>query len=88
VAPRSATVADTLGWVYHLLGNDEEALRWLDAASRGLPSHAEVQLHAAVVYASLGRLQDAGRALKAAGTLDPSLRERTEFKDVQRKIGP
>ena len=79
-------VADTLGWVHHLLGNDREALPLLDQASRALPGDADVQLRAAVVYAAVGRLQDAGRALESAARADPAIRERSDYKQVRKAL--
>lgn len=87
LARNNPTVADTLGWIYHLTGNDDEALKLLAPASKALPHHAEVQLHAAVVFAATGHLEDAAKALKLATSLDPSLKDRAEARDVEQKIG-
>ena len=86
LAPANAFMSDTLGWIHHLLGNDQEALRLIEPASRVLTENAETQLHAAVIYAALGRLDDAAKALRAAGQLDPSLKMRVEFRDVEQKL--
>jgi hypothetical protein len=43
-------------------------------------------LHAAVIYAALGRLDAATKAWRAAGQLDPALKAHVEFRDVQRKL--
>jgi Flp pilus assembly protein TadD len=61
-------------------------LRLIEPASRVLTDHAESQFHAAVIYAAVGRLDEAGRALRTAGQLDPSLKERAEYRDLQRKL--
>jgi uncharacterized protein (TIGR03790 family) len=86
LAPANASMSDTLGWIHHLLGNDQEALRLIEPASRVLTENAETQLHAAVIYAALGRLDDAAKALRTAGQLDPSLKMRVEFRDVEQKL--
>ena len=86
LAPSNALISDTLGWIHHLLGNDQEALRLIEPASRVLTDNAESQFHAAVIYAALGRLDEAARALRAAGQLDPSLKTRVEYRDLQRKL--
>lgn len=86
LAPANAFMSDTLGWIHHLLGNNQEALRLIEPASRVLSENAESQLHAAVVYAALGRLDSATKALRAAGQLDPALKTHVEFRDVQRKL--
>jgi uncharacterized protein (TIGR03790 family) len=87
IAPRSASMMDTLGWIKHLLGDDQEAVKLLVPAALALSSSADTQLHAAVACAAVGALEDAGKFLKAAEQADPAVRERPEFKDVQRKIG-
>ena len=87
LARTNPTIADTLGWIHHLTGHDDEALKLLAPASRALPRHAEVQLHAAVVFAATGHLEDAAKALKLATSLDPTLKDRAEVRDVERKIG-
>lgn len=83
LAKRDPLVDDTLGWVHHLLGDDQQALRLLEPALRALPASATIQLHAAVVFRAVGRLDDARKALDAAGQLDPSLRETTEFRALE-----
>jgi uncharacterized protein (TIGR03790 family) len=86
LAPRIATFSDTLGWIHHLLGNDQEALRLIEPASRVLTRNAEVQFHVAAIYASSGRLDDAAKALQSASKLDPSMETRADFREVQQKI--
>ena len=87
LAGANPMIDDTLGWIQHLLGDDVQALRLLDRARRALPRSAEVQLHAAVVYAKAGQLQDAAVALALSAKLDPTLAERSEFKQVQQLLG-
>jgi uncharacterized protein (TIGR03790 family) len=69
-------VADTLGWILHLLGDDRAAAPFIDEALAAANSrHAEVLLHAAVVHAAIGQTEKARRELDAAVQLDPSLAE-------------
>jgi tetratricopeptide (TPR) repeat protein len=77
---RDPLIDDTLGWIHHLLGDDQQALRLLEPARRVLPTSATIQFHAALVFRAVGRLDDARKALDAAGQLDPSLRETTDFR--------
>jgi tetratricopeptide (TPR) repeat protein len=83
----SAVVADTVGWIKHLMGDDAGAIKILAPASKILRANADVQLHAAVVYAAMGRIDEAAAALKAAEAADPAVKSRAEFRDVQQKIG-
>jgi uncharacterized protein (TIGR03790 family) len=87
LAPRNAFVADTLGWIRHLVGDDQGAIRLLVPASKALPQNAEVQLHVAIAYTAVGRLDEAAAALKNAERLDPAVKDRPEFKDAMLKIG-
>ena len=68
-----ASIADTLGWIQHLRGNDREALRYLTAAAEGLPQAPEVRLHAATVLLAVGQIELSEAELKEALRLDPSL---------------
>ena len=79
-------VQDTLGWIHHLVGENQEAAKLLSAAARAEPGHAEVQFHAAVVLDLVGRRDEATKALQAAAALDASFKERPEFKELQRKL--
>lgn len=83
----SAIVADTVGWIKHLMGDDAGAIKILAPVAKLLRSNAEVQLHAAVVYAAIGRLDDAAAALKAAEAADPAVKSRPEYRETQQKIG-
>jgi len=82
----SATIADTLAWVQHLLGRDREAASLLAAAVKALPNNAEIRLHSAVVLAAVGVLEPAARELAEAVRLDPSLAASDEVKALQAKL--
>ena len=43
---------DTLGWIQHLLGHEQDALASMRIAVAGAPNSAEVRWHAAVVSAA------------------------------------
>jgi uncharacterized protein (TIGR03790 family) len=87
LAPRNPAVADTVGWIKHLLGDNSGAVKLLQPAAKVLPASAEVQLHAAIVFAALGRFEEAAAALKAAESADPAIKDRPEFAEAQKKIG-
>ena len=87
LANGSALVADTLGWIKHLLGDDTAALPLLERAVKGSPGTLDVQLHVATVYAATGRLQDAAKALAAAKALDPAVEQREDYQAVRKRIG-
>ena len=88
IEPRSAVIADTVGWIRHLLGDNAGAIKMLEPAAKALRGNMDVQLHAAVVYAELGRIQEAQAALRAAEALDVgSAKARPEYQQVLKKIG-
>lgn len=64
-----------------------EAQGLLGPASKALPKNADVQFHAAAVFARTGRLEEAGQALKAADSLDASVKDRAGFQKVRRRLG-
>ena len=76
-------IADTLGWVHHLRGNDAEAVHLLAAAVAGAPRNAEIRLHAATVYAAAGRSADALLHLTMALGLEPSLESHDLVAEVE-----
>jgi uncharacterized protein (TIGR03790 family) len=83
---RSPLVADTLGWVQHLLGRDREASQLLSQAVAGEPRNAELRLHAAVVYAAVGMLDAAARELAEAVKLQPSLEASEDAMALRAKL--
>jgi uncharacterized protein (TIGR03790 family) len=84
--PRNPTIADTVGWIKHLLGDHAGALKLLEPAAKALPENADVQLHVAVVYAASGRIADATAALKRAEEKDPAVKDRPEYQQVMQVI--
>jgi tetratricopeptide (TPR) repeat protein len=80
-------IADTLGWIHHLLGNKEAAARLLAQAAAGARNNAEIQWHAAFAYAAVDDLARARATLEAALTLDPTLADRDDIKELRERIG-
>lgn len=54
-----APFQDTLGWIQYRRGDLEEALSYLEPAAEGLAQDPIVQFHLGMVYAGLGRTEDA-----------------------------
>ena len=69
VAPRSAAVADTLGWLLYQKGTLERAETLLAQASSAAPDNPEIRYHLGLAYAKRGKKEEArreiGRALEA-----------------------
>jgi len=71
-------ILDTLGWIQHLLGKDDDAARSLRMAVSAAPDNVELRWHAAVVFASLEDVAKATSELAAALKIDPKLPDREE----------
>jgi Tfp pilus assembly protein PilF len=84
---RSLEIADTLAWVQHLLGRDKEAAEILGRIVKSAPARAEYRLHAAVVFAAVGKLEEAAVELREALRLDPELEKDAEVKALRAKLG-
>jgi tetratricopeptide (TPR) repeat protein len=69
LAPQRPLITDTLGWIYHLQGNDTQASELLERARGALPRHALIRYHYAAVLAARGRTQQAVAELAPALTL-------------------
>lgn len=63
---RTPAFQDTYGWIEYRRGNLDEALRYLEPAAQGLPEDAVTQVHLALVYADLGRKDEAIALLRKA----------------------
>jgi len=89
LAKGNPNIADTLGWIYHLLGNNEKANELLAAAVQADAQNAEIHLHLAIVSADLGQILQASAELSRALQLDPKLESSEEVKQLRTKLkGP
>jgi uncharacterized protein (TIGR03790 family) len=86
LAPRSAGVLDTLGWVEHLAGNDGHAAIILDNAVKLDPTQAQIRVHAAIVFMADGKSDRAATELKEALRLDPTSSVRDEVRQLRERI--
>jgi uncharacterized protein (TIGR03790 family) len=81
----SPIVADTLGWIHHLLGDDHLAAPLVEQALQ-VTDVADIQLHAAFVHAGLGDPARARTELDAAIKLDPTFADRADVKALRDRI--
>jgi Flp pilus assembly protein TadD len=85
---KAPAVADTLGWIHHLRGDDRAAAPLIESAAAALPGDTDILVHAAVVRAALGDLARARAAVVAARKLDPKVDDRAEIKALAAKLSP
>lgn len=83
---RSAEIADTLAWVQHLLGQDLEAAAIMKRVVIAAPERALLRLHAAVVFAAIGKLAEAAVELREAVRLDPALEQSDDVTALRAKL--
>ncbi len=83
---RNAQIADTLGWIYYLLGSHQDAEKYLTEGAKMAPDHAEIQLHLAHVYAALGRKDAALGALNRSLQLDVKFSDREDVKKLREQL--
>jgi Flp pilus assembly protein TadD len=89
LAPRDATILDTVAWIEYLLGNTAEASRMLIQAARAAPRNPDVRLHNAIVLAAQGARGAAEAALAEALKLNPALESTQDVRDLkERLVGP
>jgi len=79
-------IADTLGWVQHLLGDDKSAAVLIEKAVTGAPTHPDILIHAATVHLALGDAARAKSELDAAEKASPTVKDRDDYKALRAKI--
>jgi uncharacterized protein (TIGR03790 family) len=79
-------IADTVGWIHHLAGDDQAAIAFLAKAAMALPNHAEIRWHTGIVYAALKDAARAREELRAAERLDPKLASREETRALRTQL--
>jgi tetratricopeptide (TPR) repeat protein len=87
LAPNNVAVLDTLGWIQHLLGDDESAVKVMTQVARANLPVADIRLHTAVVFAARGVRAAAQNELAAALKLNPALENTDEVKQLRAKLG-
>lgn len=82
----NANIADTLGWIHHLAGQDDKAAKFLEEAVRGGAGNAEMHLHMAIVSEALGNRLAAEVALQRSLEMDPKMEEREEVQQLRKRL--
>ncbi len=87
LAPRSAEVADTLGWVHYRRGAYIDAEKTLAQAEQQAPGNAQIKYHLGMTYVKLGKKNDAVSSLRRAAQLDPKLAQAEKIADMIKELG-
>ncbi len=86
VAKGSANIVDTLGWIHHLMGNNDKASQLLGQAVTLAPQNADIQLHYAILSAEMGNTTAAEDSLRRALEIDRKLEEREEVRQLRARL--
>jgi uncharacterized protein (TIGR03790 family) len=86
LAPREATIMDTVGWIEFLLGNTAEAAKLLVQAAKGAPGNPDIRLHSAMALAAQGARAAAESELAEALKLSPALEKRPDVQDLKARL--
>lgn len=84
---KTVAIADTLGWIKHLLGDSRGAAPLIERALAAAPLNTELLIHAAAVHAALNDVAKARGELDAAAKFDPKIETRDDVKALRQKIG-
>jgi uncharacterized protein (TIGR03790 family) len=83
---QSPEIADTLGWIHHLLGDDAAAAPLLEKAVAEAPNSVDILVHAAIVHAALNDAVKARLELQKAEKLDPRIDERPDVRALRTRL--
>jgi len=89
IAPKDATILDTLAWIQHLLGRQNDALHTVAATVSTSPASedADVYWHAAVIYYDASDKARALQMMETALKLNPAIAERAEVQQFRQRLG-
>jgi tetratricopeptide (TPR) repeat protein len=82
LAPDSASVDDTLGWVYYLKGVYQTALHHFQSASAKNESDPQIRYHLAMTHFKLGEIEEGRRVFDEAARLAPDAPEAAMARQV------
>lgn len=87
IAPQSATVRDTKGWVYRARGNLNGAAELIAQARKLDPNNPSIHHHHGIVLFELGRKAEAAAAFRKVLELSPGHRRAGSARDYLRQLG-
>jgi uncharacterized protein (TIGR03790 family) len=81
-------IADTLAWVYYLLGKSPLAEPIIVIAARQRPDNTDIRLHAAFILGATGKPSLALQHLDAAVAISPTLDTRDDVRELRARLRP
>jgi len=85
--PNDVNVCQSLAFIYEKIGNEKDALKYLDFGIEIEPENKHLWTTKGRILLNMERYEDAKRAYKKAISIDPDFRPAVEgLKDVERKI--
>lgn len=87
LAPDSAAVADTHGWILVEIGQVQEGLKLIEQAAQVLPGDPEVAYHHAAALAKVGRRDEARQRVKALLERHAQFESQAEAKRLAGDLG-
>ena len=87
LAPQSADVLDTLGWIHYHRGAYPEAEKLLARAVERAPQNGTIKYHLGMAYYRQGKKSDAVSLLRRAAQLDPKLAQTQKIDSLIRELG-
>lgn len=88
LAPTSASVADTLGWILLEQGDTADAAKYLAQASASAPSDGAIQYHYAVVLSKMGKSGQARALLEKLLAAKPAPDTLASARTLLASLGP
>jgi len=86
LAPRNYAVADTLGWIWFLKGDPQEAVKHLQVARAHAPNNPTIRYHLGAAYRELGELEKARREFEQALVISSDFAEREQAREALSEI--
>lgn len=89
INPEDTDIRDTLGWIYHKLGKNEEALKTYTGIMKNGTNNPLIYYHLGLVYSSLDDPGGAADSFEKALNINDEFSKSAETKDILKKLaGP
>lgn len=87
LAPQSAHIMDTLGWILHQRGDNKRALELIGEAAQRAPDVPEIRYHHAVLLAETGDAEGAAREARAVLGNESAVQHHADAQALLQRLG-